>query len=237
MTHQGGGLDSWGKVNIEKEILRIYLTCRSDEEISQKFDELINGNSEERQQKFSEAKEIILKDFDEEVQNKLKSLDLEIKAEIDKKGMIARDVILSCLPEHKFKSENNIFVAGCNDFGLLPEKEYFFLRQDTVELITPRHPVFDQVKKSDKKSSKIIFKYSGNHSISMVENIVGESGKFAVFKATLTGLEVKEVLLPIFITNNRKLLDKEVGDKLLGVTSEEVANLNDVVNPEEFKAI
>ena len=57
------------------------------------------------------------------------------------------------------------------------------------------------------------FNYSGNHNISMVESLVGESGTFAIYKATLRGLETKEVLVPIFKTRTEIFFKKKLGTK------------------------
>lgn len=222
--------------DIEKEILKIYLSCRTEEEISSRFEELLNGNSEEREQKFAQAKEIILKQFDEEVQSKLKSLEKTIKTEINRKTQLVKDVILSSLPECELHEQDDSFKSGVNNIGLDPLQRYSFSREEGFILVNHRHPAFEEIKKLTKKNIKMRFNYTGNHNISMVESLVGESGTFAVYKATLSGLETKEVLVPIFKTRTGNILQKEVGDKILTVQSEEVGSTNAELKVDEFSS-
>lgn len=72
----------------------------------------------------------------------------------------------------------------------------------------------------------------------MVEELVGERGTFAVYKATLLGIEVKEVLVPIFVKQDGSILDKEVSDKLLTVQAKESkTSPSETLNLESYNKI
>ena len=90
------------------EILKIYLTCRDEKEIEEKFDELIEASAEAREDKFKKAQDIILKEFDEEVQNKLKALGNQLDISISETEAMVRDIVLSEF-DGKYHYEDELF--------------------------------------------------------------------------------------------------------------------------------
>ena len=208
--------------DIEKEILNIYLTCRNEDEISKKFDELLIENKEQRDTKFAEAKEILLNQFDEEVRNKLKALDDEIKRTISKTEELIQNIVLSHLPEHR-ASDGHSFFPGANSIGMENQKSYTFFRDGAGEKITKNHFCLDQINSVVEGAKSITFYYSGNHSISQIASEVGSSGVFAIYKLRFDGIDSKESLFPIFIKSDGEIYDQEFGEKLLSVTAEETS--------------
>jgi hypothetical protein len=158
--------------------------------------------------------------FDEEVQNKLKSLDNTIKAEISERESLIRDIFLSLLPEHTLEGDDH-FTSGPNSIGLKPDQPYSFLKGASHQVITAMHPSFKKIKSECSDAKKIVFKYTDNHSISMVSDQVGSKGDFIIYKVRFNGIEEKEILIPLFINSNKEVMTKEFGEKLLSVTSEE----------------
>ena len=158
--------------------------------------------------------------FDEEVQSKLKSLDNTIKAEISERESLIRDIFLSLLPEHTLEGDGH-FTSGPNSIGLKPDQPYSFLKGASHQVITAMHPSFKKIKSECSDAKKIVFKYTDNHSISMVSDQVGSKGDFIIYKVRFNGIEEKEILIPLFINSNKEVMTKEFGEKLLSVTSEE----------------
>ncbi len=216
--------------DIEKEILKIYLTCRDEKEIEQRFDELIETSSEAREDKFKKAQEIILEEFDEEVQSKLKSLGDKIGTDITETEALVRDIVLSSLEDKvTYKDEQ---LEPLNDLDYLDQgKTYTFSRKEiNSSFIGPHHPIIKEHMNYENNSFEISFKFSGNHNISILEKYVNSKGSFKLIKVKFTGVETKEVLFPMFVTSENEVLTLEEGRKLLAVTNEsrETNNINEI---------
>lgn len=222
--------------DIEKEILSIYLNCRDQDEIEERFDDLLTDNSELREEKFGKAKEIIMSEFDEEVQSKLKAIDIEVREAISEKEQLIKDVVLSAVDVIPKLESGDIFSIKKNQLGLQSGKDYSFKQKSDCITIGPNHPVLMNISKDLAKGVSITFNYTGNHNIKMVEEIVGVTGNFVIYKVLFRGIESKEVLFPIFTTDEGKVLSTEYGRKLLTVDSiESTASPNfDLTNSQDI---
>lgn len=216
--------------DVEKEILNIYLTCRNEEEIVERFETLFQETEEMREEKFRQAKEIILTELDEEVQSKLKSIDQDIKTAISEKQKLVRDIVLSHM-ENKFTYDQDshtvVFLKSLD--GIENGTKYTFSRNGEARLIPPNSKVVSNISSMQAQSGKITLQYTGNHNISMIENLVGSSGSFKLYLVKFSGIEQKEILYPVVRIKSGEFLSREAAEKLFTVTSvgEEVITFND----------
>ncbi len=201
--------------DIEKEIFNIYLSCRSADEIKIRFDELLEKNKELVDQKMATARDIILKEFDEDVQNKLKNTDRKVRDHIDEIQAIVAKTILSYY-KSRITIVNSTFIKLDSDESL-----YTFSKKHEKEakLIYPGHRLIEEIQNGHQFKGDTCFSYTGNHKITLLEKLVGQSGFFRISKIKLDGIEQKEIIIPAFVFDNGERASIEQGLKLIAVTS------------------
>lgn len=209
--------------DIEKEILNIYLNCRTPEEIDRKFAEMIDSNKDAVDERLRLAKEKLLAEFDEDVQRRLKDVHDKSRTAIDAKQALVRDCVLSSLPADTFTYANDTLIFRNAFSGFEAGVPYTFVKGPRAEcqLIHTSHAGFRELIPSDVLSGHVRFNISGRHKISLIQPFVGRSGYFEIHRIRVEGIESFEVIAPIFVVDG-KVLDQEIATKLLTVTS----NLN-----------
>lgn len=233
--------------DFEREIMKIYLTCRSPEEIQRAFDRLMNENREFVDQKMTELKQNILDTFDEEVQRKLKVLHEKTVHEIGAVQRCVRDIVLSAAGT-SLSFDGKVVRSVSNKFGLDGNRAYTFDRMASgkeFELLHAHSTVLDEIAKNLPVRGHVDFLYSGRHNVALVAPLVGTAGRFAVYKVNLSGIDQKELLVPIFCDHNGKILDTEVAKKIAGISSaiksaydgSEIENVSEMLNQEIKDAV
>lgn len=207
--------------DFEREIMKIYLTCRSPEEIQRAFDRLMNDNREFVDQKMTELKQNILNTFDEEVQRKLKVLHEKTVHEIGAVQRCVRDIVLSA-GGATLIFDGKVVRSDSGKFGLDGNRTYTFDRMASgkeLELLHAHSTTLDEIARILPSKGHVDFLYSGRHNIALVAPLVGTSGRFAVYKVNLSGIDQKELLIPIFCDHNGMIMDNEVAMKIAGISS------------------
>ena len=203
--------------DIEKEIFKIYLNCRSEEEIKREFDKLIADNQEKLDAKMEQVREKILSDFDEEVQRKLKNTQNRVIESIGTIQSLVRDVFLSNTPRSEWVYKHGILEFSSNG----TPRKYTFDRNSIgpAELIHSNSKIFSCMEIVSGVTGHVEFRYSGNHNVSSVAKEVGAKGQMALAKVSLEGIETEERLVPIFSTNDGRFFEEDVCEKLIPLTS------------------
>lgn len=188
--------------DFEKEIVKIYLTCRTHTEIQNAFDELLERNRTFVDEKMREVKENILTVFDEEVQRKLKVRYEETLAQIGVIQGRVRDIVLSTLQSVPHVYDGRVLKVESEFGGLTPGIDYTFdksVAATGAELIHIHSLCLQQSLRTVKSSGHLNFCYSGRHNIAQVAPLVGKKGRMALFKVEFSGIDAKELLLPVFL--------------------------------------
>lgn len=224
--------------DFEREIMKIYLSCRTTEEIQRAFDTLMKDNREFVDQKMSELKQNILNVFDEEVQRKLKMLHEKTVSEIGAVQRCVRDIVLSA-GDSSVRFDGNVVHAENHELGLDPIKAYTFDRMATgkdIELIHAHSSVIDEVLRRLPTRGHVDFTYSGKHNIALVGPLVGTSGRFVIYKASLQGIDQKELLVPVFVDQAGNAIEAEIAQKIVGISSKVsvTENLDTIPNSDEM---
>ncbi len=207
--------------DIEKEILSIYLSCRTPEEIDKKFEEMLAQNRDSVDEKLRIAKEKLLAEFDEDVQKRLKDVHDRTRQTIDAKQAIVRDCVLSSLPANLIVSDGTSFSVSESRMSLIPGVEYSFVKDTSFdfETIHISHPAFKAMNSLDKIEGHIQFEISKKHRISLLNDHIGKRGSFQIHRIRIDGIESFDALIPLFIFDDGTALDMEASHKLLGATS------------------
>lgn len=207
--------------DIEKEILSIYLSCRTPEEIDKKFEEMLEQNRDSVDEKLRIAKEKLLAEFDEDVQKRLRDIHDRTRQSIDAKQAIVRDCVLSSLPTNLIISNGVSFSVSESRMSLVPGVEYSFVKDTSVESETIHisHPAFKAMNALDKIEGHIKFEISKKHRISLLNDHIGKHGSFQIHRIRIDGIESFDALIPLFIFDDGTALGMEASHKLLGATS------------------
>ena len=208
--------------DIEKEILSIYLSCRTPEEIDKKFEEMLEHNRDSVDEKLRIAREKLLAEFDEDVQKRLRDVHDRTRQTIDAKQALVRDCVLSSIPNDVLTPKVSSFSVSKPLIGLSPGIEYSFIKDTTTdyETIHTAHPAFKAMNALEKIEGHIRFEISNKHKISLLTEHIGKRGSFQIHRVRIEGIESFDALIPLFIFDDGSVLDIEASHKLLGATSQ-----------------
>ena len=206
--------------DIEKEILNIYLNCRTPEQIDKKFNEMLESNRESVDERLRAAREKLMTEFDEDVQKRLRDVQTKAKEVIDSKQALVRDCILSTVPQDISSYSNGIFEISSNFGPFVTSLKYTFdkLADSETELLHSAHPAFKSLVPTSNLSGHIKFHLSGRHKITLLQPYAGRKGRFEIHRVRISGIESFDTLIPIFLVDDVPL-DSELAHKLLGVSS------------------
>jgi adenine-specific DNA-methyltransferase len=221
--------------DIEREIFKIYLSCRSEDEIKDTFEKMLEVNKDRRDAKIAETKSAILSTFDEEVQRKLKAFHGEVQETIDRKQAIVRDLVLSSLPVESYSYDGRLLHLRENWNGLETGKAYTFAKtlQSEAELLHIGHPSIQRFECPVNLKGAVKFR-TGRHNISSLRGATGKAGFAFLFRAGSKGIEEKEMLIPIVFLRDAgssySPMEPEAAARLFEVTSELVPSVETVPN-------
>jgi len=225
-------------VDFEKRINEIYQTCRTPEDINSAFDQLQLELDEQIQAKMYDARSKLLEHFDEDVNRRLK--DNRDKT-IEQVGKF--EEWLWKLTQFEL-SDSAVFDDQHFSFDLKRHPAYIIpseISTGTYQLVTHKngsvehhyrlgHPLAEKLIAAAKtrtlETSEVQFQYSRYPGkISLVENLVGQSGYLQLSLMTITALETEDHLLLTGISDSGNILDEETCFKMFGVHGEVTASI------------
>lgn len=219
-------------VDFEKRILGIYQTCRSEEEITQAFEQLQDEFSENINEKTLLTRQQLLENFDEDVHLRLKSNLQHTKDNYDRFATLFWQITRHELGD----------IAQFDE-----EKKFFYLQQfiePNIQKGTYRlgahtedgqhshtyrlnsalgEYVLNRSKQRELSTTTLRFNLSNNlYKISVLEPFKGKRGYLQASKLTINSYDTEEYLILTAITNDYKLLDIETTIKLFSLNASEV---------------
>ncbi len=214
-------------VDIERRIAEVYQTCRTSDEISAAFDRLQRELDEQIQARMAETRRTLLETVDQEVADRLKvSQDRTVERLSDRERWLLSLTRFELAKEAEFDQTRPRFqYLGPTrpdvrqGFYHLDWKEAekhgdTFYRQDhplAVQLI-------DSALRRPLTTAALSFDYSGSKAnISVLKQVVGQSGWLEVSKLTVESLEEQEFLLFTAITDDGTSLSEEIGQRLFSL--------------------
>lgn len=223
-----GALESG--VDFEKRINEIYQNCRTTEDIHAAFDKLQHELEEKIESAMRDARTKLLENFDVDVHQKLRLRSEETTSSLSRYGdwlrHLTRHELADCAT---FEPDGVRFELHRLPDGLpaanIPLGKYRLVidRGDEAEHhYRTGHPLAEaligRAKERPLPVRELTFDYA-HHSakISLVENLVGQSGWLRLVKMSVTALETEDHLLFAGVTDDGQLLDRDTCMKLLGV--------------------
>jgi len=218
-------------IDFEKRILSIYETCRHPDDIEQAFNTLQADLEDAINDRIKDTQSQLLENFDEEVHDRLKLRLDEAEARLDKLGRWFWGVTRYALDEQaRFDDASYAFGLQQSPPGISPPVapgRYQLIRgaaQSDMLAHAYRlsHPLGEWAVETGLGASTptafITFDYSAHASkISVVENLVGQTGWLRLDRLQVTAFETTDTLLFSGLTAAGRPLDQETCEKLMAV--------------------
>lgn len=205
--------------DFEKEILKIYLACRTQEEIKDAFSELSEKLKSKIDKSMNDAKKLLLENFDEEVQSKLKFREQQTRKTVDDFTRRFNAVV-----SHEFNSlgvneTSGIFEIAKLVNGIQPGKYTTDISSASAIPIRSNDPIgtmlLANAKATETPKQVLEFNLSNyENTISLLEPLSGLSGTLSAYHLKLTAFRDEDCILLAGVTDDGKPLTNEVVSKL-----------------------
>lgn len=211
--------------DIENEIINIYLSCRTDDEINRAFDDLQEKYKDDIEETLENTKTELLEHFDEDVQRLFDDVMTSALESLSRTELLLWRLTKSVLAgKADFDDETMCFEYGN------PKRKYCLLtRNDNASGLIDYGlqtnlglSVISEAEKSDVEYGQIIFDLSAyKYNISKLENLKTQKGYLTISKLKISSFEDEEHLVINGIWDDGTRIDEDVLEKLLRLNTEE----------------
>jgi len=220
-----GALESG--VDIERRIAEVYQTCRTSDEIMAAFDQLQADLDEQIQARMESTRRVLLEHFDEDVRSRLRASQERTIASLSQRERWLLDLTRHELdgeaefdpstPRFRYQGERANHGWYNLDWKDAESRSEHFYRPDhslAVEII-------EQAIDRELPSATLSLDYTGYKSkISILEDLVGQSGWLELSRLTVEALNTDEFLIFAARTDDGQVLDEEICQKLISLPAE-----------------
>lgn len=227
-------------VDFEKRIAHIYDTCRKPEDIENAFEGLQKELEADINDQLQKTQSQLMEHFDEDVHDKLKFQLDSAQARLDKVSRWFWGVTRFALSDGgndnvkaNFDEQNYSFALTQSPISQAPIGSYQLVRgkqnqqrqQDFMaHAYRLNHPLgewsLEQAKSCQTPNAELVFDYTNHETkLSVVSDIVGQSGWLTLSKLTVSALDTVESLVFSAITDNKVPLDQETCERLFSVNA------------------
>ena len=221
-------------VDFEKRVQLIYNTCRNSEDIDAAFAQLQKELEPDIDKKMQKTRQLLLDNFDEDIHDLLKNQLDAAQQRLDKIGRWFWHLTQHQLQQYALFNENNysfelhqsplkskdhvstgtyqLIRRGSNNIGHTLDHAHRYRLTHTLG-----EWVINQAKSKTLEHAVITFDYS-NHTaiISVIKELVGQSGTLTLQKFSIESLEQSEdTLLFAAINDQKKVIPSEVAQKFM----------------------
>lgn len=217
-------------IDFEKRIADIYDTCRTPDSIEQAFNALQKELESDIEDKLKQTQTQLLEHFDEDVHQRLKIQLDEAEARLDKISRWFWETTKFSLKSYaQFDGHQYAFSLSKSPIASALVGRYQLVKggiskqQDAfAHAYRLTHPLgewaVETAKQADTPLAELIFDY-GNHpsKLSVISELVGQSGWLRLDLLTVTALETIETLIFTACTEHGKWLDQNTCEKLMSV--------------------
>jgi ERCC4-related helicase len=212
-------------VDFERRIADIYQNCRSPEEIKHSFEQLQLDLSTEISEAMVKTRQVLLENFDEEVQEKLSVRAEDSRAALSKYERLLLDISQAELSDYATFDEGGFELSQVPTPSLAPVvhlgRYELPRRSGEAHIYRPSHPlaewVITQAKSRSLPSAKLVFDYEAYGSqLSTLKDFRGQSGILSVELVTVSALgNAEDHLLVSAVTTEGVALLEDDPEKLL----------------------
>lgn len=206
-------------VDFEKRIMEIYQECRSPEQIQGAFDALqeeLGGTIDET---MKSTRKKLLENFDTEVAEKLNVCNAEASASLNRYEWLLWEVA-----RHELGNQATWFEDQLR-FRLTESGKSYTLQKGQDEIVHHfriQHPLAQEIlteaMERDLPQAEVTFNYSnGGKKISILEELVGQSGTLMASRFSIQALESEDYILFAGQTADGTVLDAEQCSRLFNL--------------------
>lgn len=212
-------------VDFEKRIAGIYQQCRTSDQINSAFDSLQHDMGTQINDAMTHTRQVLLENFDEEVQEKLKLSRDSSEAYLNRYEQMLMNLTRHELAEHAdFPNGSSFQLHSCPFPGNIPLGLYELPRRSgEAHFYRMSHPLAEHVLQTagsrELPTTELVFDYSSHPSnIAIIEQLVGKSGSLGLFQLSVESLsQVEDHLLWAGFDDDGNPLDDEQAQRLWSV--------------------
>lgn len=230
-------------VDFEKRIARIYQECRTPEQIESAFNELQNDLEESISSAIQQTRQQLLENFDEEVHEKLRINLQESREYLSKyENWLWRVTQFKLNDNAVFSESDYSFALTKNPYSTanIPLGTYRLGKHvEDAHVYRIGHPLAENIIESCKSASlpnaHLCFDYSASpQKISVLEQLVGQSGWLKLTHLTVSSFEAEDYLLFSGVTADGVLLEDDACHRLFSLQANVSGDF--VTLPSNFEA-
>ncbi len=238
--------------DVEKEILKIYLSCRTEEEINKSFENLQLHSANQIAEKLQETRNVVLDQFDEDVHSKLKLQLDQAEKRVDSFSKMFWSLTKTVLGQTaQFDDNRYAFNLGEPPFegaviGQYKLGQYKLIskkseREDDSFTYRLGHPlgghVLNIAKEYDLESACLVFNLSRyQNKISALEKYIGQSGWIEVSVISAEALSLSQELIYSGVTETGESIDRSDLPRLFNLDAT-IENLETPISTETQELI
>lgn len=223
-------------VAFEKRIAEIYQTCRTAEEINESFDQLQSELSTQIAEAMTQARQALLENFDDEVQEKLRIRDQETKEYLNHYERMLMQLTAHQLNGHaNFLSDSSFHLQtlplAANG---IPTGIYELPRRSgEAHFYRLAHPLANYVLKQAKNAAtppaEVTFDYSNApNKITVLEALTVKSGWLQLSQLTVESLyQTEDRLIWVGITDDGQRLEEDICRRLFSLPANTTTAISD----------
>ncbi|MFQ5685815.1 MAG: SNF2-related protein [Candidatus Scalindua sp.] len=233
-------------VDFEKRIAGIYQKCRRTEEIEEEFKSLRAELEEPINKRMKLARQKVFENLDEEVHEKLRVSKEESKGYLNKYEAWLWDITKYTLNNlADFHSEEYSFFLNENPFSKLgnlstgPYRMGRHVNREEEHVYRLRHPIareiINQAKSRELTPASLSFTYTNTKKITILEELIGESGTLVVYYITVEALEQENYIIFVGFKGNGERLAENQCKRLFSLPAVVQDDTCDVSLPDEWE--
>jgi len=229
--------------DFEKEILKIYLACRSEDEIEEAFNQLKQKVGPEIDRRMQETRKTVLETFDEDVQKKLKLTLNQTSAALSDLGQKLKTVIETQLQKKITWDSEGVTFKLADKIGDIEPGTYTLNTRDTSAIPVRtssglgEHILNQAIATPTRECTLVFNKKSKNLTIAQIQNLDGLSGILCVGKLKSQSFGFEERIIFAGAKQSGETLDQEVFEKMFKFDATVLENSIPSVDRETLKKI
>lgn len=225
-------------VDFEKQILKIYQDCRTQEEIKDAFDSLQDQFQDSITEEMHNTRQKLLENFDEEVHEKLKVAKEQSETLLSAHKQRLYDITQKTLSNYADFEEGGFVLHSVPD-GVSAEIGRYTLSQNEdyghrYRIGLPlAHYAIEQAQQLHTPSAKIAFQYTGIPKITVIDPLVGKSGWLLVKKVTVNSFDIIDHVIVSCVCDDGTIIEQDIARRIFSVEGEIIGTSTDT-EPDEI---
>ena len=221
-------------VDFEKQILKIYQNCRTQEEIIDAFDDLQSQFQESITEEMHNTRQKLLENFDEEVHEKLKVAKEQSESLLSAHKQRLYEITERTLSEYADFEEGGFILHTVPD-GILSALGRYTLSQNEdlghrYRIGLPlAHYAINKAQQLETPTVKIILNYTGIPKISVIEPYIGRSGWMQIKKVTVESFDTIDHMITSCICDDGTVIDQDIARRLFSIDGEIAEHVHSVI--------